>query len=318
MKENNLHNRTQDMEHRALSWITERLHYFNPLGYTEILKLDLALKASAELALVCECGLSQHGEKSHKKYIDISSFIWCEVFCAPAVRDYLLSTELGLLTFGFYASLRRYGYQDVEFERRLHRLLREGYVSVAERIPTRDLDLLHSLTRLGLPWKGEPLDRIYSRCLLAGHPPIYPLTVDDVYAITHDIFFVTDFGRTPGCFSDSDLNYLADLLPKLLQFYLRKGNWDLVAELLICMTATDLDQLDVYCDGWGLLLNSQQPDGSFPGPKGDQAGRLWGDSGRSDTDPEWLRFHDNYHTTLVSILGSHVFKSSSAMDQPGE
>jgi hypothetical protein len=224
MKENSLHYQIRDMEHRALLWIAERLHYFDPLSYTEILKLDLALKASAELALVCECGLSQHAENSRKEYKYICSFIWGDVFCAPAVRDYLLTTELGLLTFGFYASLRQCGYQDVEFEKRLHRLLEEGYVSVAERIPTRDLDLFHSLTRLGLPWKGEPLDRIYSRCLLAGHPSIYPLTVDDVYAITHAIFFVTDFGRTSGCFSDSDLNYLAYLLPKLLQFYLRKGN----------------------------------------------------------------------------------------------
>lgn len=306
MKQNELGDRIPDLEQRALSWIIERLPYFSPLAYTEILKIDLALKASAELALVCDHACSDRAQGPPGRYRDLASYLWSEVFCAPAVRDYLLTTELGLLTFGFYASLHQCGYEDKQYERQLENILKDGYVPAAERVPSRDLDFLHSLQRLGLLSDRDPFARAYDGCILAKHPSLYPLTIDDVYAITHAIFFVTDFGRVPGCFSSADVAYLRSAIPRLLQYYVRKNNWDLVAELLITLDATGLAGIPEYSEALGLLLATQEADGSFPGPVGDQRQRLWaqGKERDDDADPEWRRFHDNYHTTLVTLIAS--------------
>lgn len=305
---NDLSRRIKEMQTPALDWIDRHLEYFNPLRYSQILKVDLAVKASAELALVCEYALSDHARSDAQHYRHIASYIWSEVFCTPAIQDYLLTTELGLLTFGFYASLRQCGYQDQRFETKLGLVLKDGYVLAAERIPTRDLDLIHSYKKLGISWNGKSHSEIYSRCLLAKHPVLYPLSVDDVYAITHTIFFITDFGRTRGCCSATDVSYLEVTLPRLLGFYLRKHNWDLVAELLLSLHATGLDHFSLYADAWRMLLSRQEQDGSFPGPTGENGGTFWGHTGQTDVgDTEWSRFHDNYHTTLVSLLASQAF-----------
>jgi hypothetical protein len=297
-------NRLRDLERGALSWIIERRQYFNPLCFTEILKVDLALKASAELALVCEHAYSNRKQKAPQEYQQLASYLWVEVFSKDTLQDHLLTTEVGLLTFGLYASLRQCGYQDEQYERKLQALLDDGYVSGAERIATRDLDFLHSLQKLDLVCERETLEQAYAKCLVAKHPSLYPLTTDDAYAFTHAIFFVTDFGREPFCLSNVDLAYLNAALPRLLEYYLRKRNWDLVAELLICLQATGLAGVSAYNAGWDLLLSAQEEDGSFPGPTGDQRRRLWAEvEGRNDDgDVAWRRFYSNYHTTLVSLM----------------
>src|SRR5438067_1879881 len=112
-----------EAERRALSWVVDRIHYFNPLQYGDMLKLDLAVKASAELALLCDYAHSNDTHFGRALYKDIASYLWFEVFCSSAMQDYLLTTEVGLLTFGFYASLRQCGYQDQRYERKLNLLL---------------------------------------------------------------------------------------------------------------------------------------------------------------------------------------------------
>lgn len=295
--------RLHNVERRGLSWVLKQQQYFNPLDYSEILKVDLALKASAELALVCEHAYSDLEQEPLPEYQQLASYLWVDVFSQDALQDYLLTTEVGLLTFGLYASLRRCGFRDKQYERKLQALLDDGYVSAAERVATRDLDFLHSLQRLDLTCDRESPAQAYARCLAAKHPSLLPLTTDDAYAFTHAIFFVTDFGRAPCWLSGNDLAYLSTALPRLLEYYLRKGNWDLVAELLICLQAIGSAGVYAYTEGWRLLISAQEDDGSFPGPTDEQRGRLWAETEEhNDDDVEWRRFHDNYHTTLVTLL----------------
>jgi hypothetical protein len=78
------------LEKRALAWVAQHLPYFNPLRYTEMLKLDLAIKASAELALLCDYACTNPSEDTIRDYEQLASYLWSEVFCAPEIRDYLL------------------------------------------------------------------------------------------------------------------------------------------------------------------------------------------------------------------------------------
>src|SRR5262249_45882199 len=127
-------------ERSALAWVTDRLEYFNPLHYTEVRKVNFALKASAELALLCDLACSNPRSPVANEYRDIAHYLFSDIFSDRAVRDHLLTTEMGLLTFGLYAALRQCGYDDLEYRGRLKLLLDQGYVYATEHVPARELD----------------------------------------------------------------------------------------------------------------------------------------------------------------------------------
>jgi len=312
---------------RALRWVRDRLDYFNPLRCQSTMKFKFALKASVELVL--QCALVKH-RAGETPLAEVTTFLWAEVFSKPALQEYLLESDCDLLAFGFYSSLRLCGFEDLEYRARLERLLAQGYPVMVERMPSRELDLVYSLTRAELPLQGLSPQASYSRSLLAKHPPLYNLTDQDAYAITHTLFFLTDFGQVLNpMFSSEDNAYFAWALPRLLQYYLHKRDWDLSGELLIAMSGVGLNHLPLFRDAWSVLIAAQGEDGSFAGPAaddsdvdthegtGDAASRV-GDNQKE----HWRLFHDNYHTTLVALLGFHLSLggtnlSASRVGQPG-
>jgi len=295
---------------RAVRWIRDRLDCFNPLGYQHTLKFKFALKASVELAL--QCALVHH-RAGEEPLTEMTAFLWTEVFGHPALQEYLLESDCDLLAFGFYGSLRLCGFEDLVYRARLERLLEQGYPVMAERMPSRELDLIYSLTRADLPLRGLSPQASYARSLLAKHPPLYNLTDQDAYAITHTLFFLTDFGQAPNpTFSSDDHAYFAWALPRLLQYYLHKRDWDLSGELLIAMNGVGLDHLPLFREAWSVLIAAQGEDGSFAGPAVDESAvdaQEGTDAAAGVEDPQkerWRLFHDNYHTTLVALLGLHL------------
>jgi hypothetical protein len=313
--------RVHNAESRALNWVREHLHYFNPLLHANARRFNFALKAVAELSILCDVAISHSRDAATTEaYRNLASYLWSEVFCKAALQDHLLTGEVGLLTAGIYGSLRQCGYEDEEYRFRLSQLLQEGYISAVERLPHRELDYIYSLWRAGFPSSEKLIKDTYRRTLLAQHPRLYPLTTDDVYGITHVIFFVTGFGLIePSCFTVDDLNYFRFALPRLLQFYLRKGNWDLASELLITIQDTKVQAGPVYEDAWVVLSSSQLADGSYSasssGNNEEASEERNDDDDDDDNDtngptefsssmPDWATFRDNYHTTLLMLTVS--------------
>ena len=309
--------RLHNAESRALNWVRQHLHYFNPLLHANARRFNFALKAVAELAILCDVAISHSRDAATTEaYRNLASYLWSEVFCQAALQDHLLTGEVGLLTAGIYGSLRQCGYEDHEYRLGLSRLLQEGYISAVERLPHRELDYIYSLWRAGFPSSENLIKDAYRRTLLARHPRLYPLTTDDVYGITHVIFFVTGFGlMEPSCFTLDDLNYFRLALPRLLQFYLRKGNWDLASELLITIQDTKVQADPVYDDAWFVLSSSQHDNGSYSASaagnneeaseeRDDDDNDTNGPTEFSSSMPDWATFRDNYHTTLLMLTAS--------------
>jgi hypothetical protein len=75
---------------------------------------------------------------------------------------------------------------------------------------------------------------------------------------------------------------------------------------MICLQAVGLTDIPEYRRALELLVMTQEDDGSFTGPVGDQQGRAWAAAQEANrgADPIWRRFHDNYHTTLVAIIAA--------------
>jgi hypothetical protein len=306
------------VESRALSWIKERKQLFNPLYHTNIRQIKMAIKASAELAMVCALARDNNHRSNPFGYRELMLFLWHEVFQQEALQEYLLDNPNGLPTFGMYASFRRSGFEDESYRSRLKWILSQGYMQAVEAPASAHMDFLYSLIvgDLSVDEAKMRLDEMYTRSLLAQHPPLLPLTKSDSYAITHTLFFLTDFGRRSlHRFSDQDAGYFGQALPRLLDFYVRRQNWDLSAELLIGMFVTDLCKLPAYRNGWHLLLSAQNVDGSFTGPdleevRGPEPATLVGTP--SEEEAGWTLFSENYHTTLAVLMALQTCRLDSA------
>src|ERR1700687_5499197 len=74
------------VEDKALSWIIDRRQSFNPLSHLNIQQIKLAIKASAELALVCALAEDNNALSHLSRYRQPGDFVWNAVFQLQAPR----------------------------------------------------------------------------------------------------------------------------------------------------------------------------------------------------------------------------------------
>ncbi|MGA2167063.1 MAG: hypothetical protein ABSG62_02555 [Terracidiphilus sp.] len=302
---------SREAELRALQWLTDRLDYFNPFRAPDAQTLNKTIKPLAELALTCEVANDSAAADRLPIYRNFARFIWDEVFSVEAFRENLLERASGGYAFSIYASLRKCGFEHLAYRQKLQELIDNRYALGYEQLPFVKLNLLHNLKTAGFTWTKPSFKQVYATSQLASHPDLYHVTVLDAYAITHVLFFLTDFGRVEAdCLSDADRSYLRRALPRLTEYYIRRRDWDLSAEFLVCLKSAGLEDLSVYRDAWLLLLASQNEDGSFTGP--DRLNQADGDpvtakgAETSAAGEKWNSFGKNYHTTLVALLALMV------------
>ncbi|MCP3964259.1 MAG: hypothetical protein GY719_41045 [bacterium] len=272
---------------RAMAWVLKDLSLFNPLCESSPKKAMFKIKAATELAMACAARRALTLELDSSASL-AARYLWEEVFSQPALQDFLLADPGKLAALDLYAALRACGYEDPVYRARLAETL--DYRRAVERAPFRTMDLIYSLRRAELPCGGVDLGGLYGETVLGKRPDVYHVTTMDAYAMTHTIFFVTDFGTTsPSIFSRADREYFETQLPRIAEYFLRKGDWDLTAELLWVLCSLRLERLPVYEQGWWELLRVQNADGSFP-------------PSMSDDGEVKDEFDRNYHTTLAVLL----------------
>jgi hypothetical protein len=183
--------------------------------------------------------------------------------------------------------------------------LEHGYASAVEVVPYRALDFRYMLDCGEIDFKFPSYSEIYKNTLLCKKPPIIYLTDEDVYAITHTLFYLSDFGaRAPEAIPQEELPSVRRLVALLLGVYLRSKNWDLVAEILICCQCLDMRPKVVFETAWGDLMAAQQTDGMVHGPyfSADKMQQL------SGSEQRIYNLKQNYHTTLVSALAGFLIE----------
>jgi len=283
----------QATEERALGWVERYFELFNPVAHGDARRAMYVIKAAAELSLVCSLAAGDD------RYRNLAQRIFATIFSDDRVQRYLLDNLGGVPAIGFYASMRQCGLDDSRFRARLEQRLQRGHGEATERTPTAELDYAHSLILAGFETQAS-VPELFRWTLLSRHPPLHPLTNDDVYALTHAMFFATDFGRVedPPFFTTADRSYIAAAFPRLLAYYVWRQNWDLAAELLLSIDYTDVRSCDVFAEEWRLLIAAQNDDGSYDGPLD---GVILEKPDTPDAE-EWTAFRNNYHTTLAVLL----------------
>ncbi|MEU9116773.1 hypothetical protein AB0D04_34745 [Streptomyces sp. NPDC048483] len=166
------------------------------------------------------------------------------------------------------------------------------------------LELRYFLDRGGFP-APAPLpgvDTLYRESLPALRPDVVHLTGSETYALTHVLFYVTDFGGRP-LGNREETAHLRETVRILLAVHLARGSLDLVAELLLCATAlAPFAGGPLVRDGWTALARARRVDGAVPSPvhRPDVLAQLTGDKAAA------YLFGTCYHTTLATALAAAV------------
>jgi hypothetical protein len=140
--------------------------------------------------------------------------------------------------------------------------------------------------------------------ILAKLGTVRSISEQEVYELTHSIFYLTDFGFHNTDLRPADRERILPIINRLADYCIRNDYWDLTAELIWTQFCLGEDPANSASGRAGIqrLRQVQLPNGAIPGRS---SGRL---PGESATLVEIFR--KAYHTTLVTALVSLVLSSN--------
>jgi len=197
-----------------------------------------------------------------------------------------------------YLVLRTTGYRSTFHEQTLRRISDRGFLFSAELVPHRLLDREYFLWKSGLS-HGEPDWRgLYANTILALAPDDLHLDCDAAYAITHTLFYLSDWGRRPPPLDGAEAERVTRIVDCLVVHHWRLRHWDLLGELLTNRVAMRARRSQLVAAASAAFLNAWRPDGSILGAGLDIVGLEQAPPG----EREAMVFRECYHSTLVGVL----------------
>ncbi|MEU8824609.1 hypothetical protein [Streptomyces sp. NPDC048636] len=298
------------VEERAISWLAAHHFRFDPHTAEEGSVL-FARKALVEMALLVGLRARLDPEPFDGDYARLFERMNAAAK-RPSYRELIGRDERALLLYaGTHAALRLCGQDDAEFHHLIEQSVAGRYATAFERIPYRQLDLLHTLELAGVAHHLPPVEAVLPLTLFCADPSVLRLGDRDIYAITHTVFYATDFGlRVPRWPAGFDLSRAVELLEALSLLSRHRGNADLVAELLcalLCLGVRDSAEAE---RAWAFLSGVQEADGRVAGPEGIVRPGLEGG------DEEYRSWATGYHTTIVAALAGLLARSASVIRHP--
>ncbi len=297
---------------RSVAWLCRNLDCFSPLTAPAD-EGPFAHKALLELALLAAymhrldpARLSSEREAMLDHVAAIAA--------QPAYYELAARDHGALLLYGLtYAALHLCNREHAEYRHVLAQSLATRHALLAERIPYRQLDLLHFLALSELAHDRPGAAATFRHTLLAGRPNVVELSDSDAYAITHTLFYMTDFGLRRADWGDDFAQPdAATLVEALLRHYRQSGNADLVAELIASTLCLGSARSDELAAGWHYLAAQQEADGRIAGPAGiiDEA-RCEAEHGAP-----YRQWKTAYHTNIVVALAAAMWLRAGRGDYP--
>jgi hypothetical protein len=179
-----------------------------------------------------------------------------------------------------------------EILRLLERAFGRGWATVSERVPYRLMDSRWTYGLLDPSLLGPP-DELARFSILGARPhPLHTMSEDD-YALTHTLFYLTDFGQTAP--SAELRRRAATLLDPFLEWNAVRGDLDLLGELLISALVLRAPASPAFRFGWEVLRRAWRRPGGLVGPEYSPA-RF---AGLAGDEAAAYAFSENYHTVFV-------------------
>jgi hypothetical protein len=280
----------------ALGWIQDHLDEFAVSQRVDLsapnLKDNLAqLKPVSELALTLSllhrCNLGNEGTRS------MAEWIWRQIHQGKILTRLLMARHDFLPCCSLYASLYQLGYRAPHLDGVLGILARSQMARALPLPPWGALALEYSLFHLDLADPPDPRDfALYTRAL----PEPWVISGEIGYAITHEAFYLTDFGFRQA--SDTEVvEYLKLWVPYWARVFVAERDFDLASEFAIVWRCLHLQCPSGIEDPMDAILLAQTDEGYVEGPEG--AGAILH---RRDDTKERRTFLGRYHTTLVALM----------------
>jgi hypothetical protein len=140
--------------------------------------------------------------------------------------------------------------------------------------------------------------KLYTNTALAVAPDALYVDREAAYAITHTLFYLSDWGRRPPPFDEAEAERVTRILECLIVHYWRLRHWDLLGELLANRVSMPVRSSRLATSASAAFLNAWRPDGCIPG----EGREIKGIDKSPPSERESLIFHACYHSTLVGVL----------------
>ncbi|WP_226622606.1 DUF6895 family protein [Alloyangia pacifica] len=273
---------------KSETWIEENLAHFQIGKGSDNIKI-IKLKPLSELLLALYICRSKVNPKVLHR---IASWAWgeCEqgdllfriLMAKPDI--YRLATTLYLF--------KQLGFENYRLSKLLEEISRMQIFGAVEGEAWINIATDFAVSRLLC--REENLE-LYDNSFLFKKPEPWVLSEQSVYAVTHEVFYATDFGARDAVLTPDVKEYLVNWAPVWCQIYSEEANYDLVGEL--CIVLRCIGQVSMGRHWANSILVVQQENGAVEGPE---------DAGQQfmlaiDADAAERAFYKNYHTTLVSM-----------------
>jgi len=298
----------QTIEKRSFAWIAKSLGFFDPSCAVGSERM-FAHKALAELALLIACRVRLDSSPLDANEASILDHVQ-RMASWPPYRSAVARNHRSLLLYAWtYAALKICGRNDPFLEHVVKQAIDARYPLVLERIPYRQLDILHFLHVSGISHDGPSPEDVFPFTLLARRPNVIELRESDVYAISHTIFYMTDFGLRSTAWAETfDIAEAVESVEALMCYFQMRGNADLVGELIASSICLHINYSPRIEQAWKFLLSRQAPDGSICGPSGiiDEA------AAEAVGGAAYRQWKISYHTTMVAALAALMARQAHA------
>jgi hypothetical protein len=292
------HETTEPILEAALDWLATNLRWFEPAHWDRFLPAR-QFPEGAALELLVLCRVLCRGQWRNHPLVDGATELARALVAAAPFHDAVGRAD-NKFPYRAYlvALLADLGSPVPSAAERVRTVLTTGCGgwNGAWRPPLTRLELRYALELGRFPHTLPSTTELVEATIAAAQPdPIY-MRDDEIYALTHVVFYATDFAartmRTaPG---------LVDTMRTLLGTFLAAGDMDLAGELLLCLLAVAPDDCAITAHGWRTLTRRRLAGGAVPGPLFDSV-RL---AGLSGPVAEAYTFGTCHHTTMVAAMAA--------------
>lgn len=285
----------------TLHWVGDNLSSFVPPKSIESGKSDFRWKALGELALSL---FVLHRAETLRKDPNVQAAL--DMLESWARRDRFNRDTVahpGLLRLHLLiiVALERHGRSVPGARTHILAALAMRFQDGMETTPWQDLAMKFLLDAANIESGYPTASELYQRSTLRRLPLIPYLRDHDAYALTHQIFFLSEFGEVDLCpILGNMYSSTCDYLHTLLGVYVLRGHWDLVGELLICCICMDCAMGDVVDVAWTRLLGVQHSSGCVTAPAKVM------DAASAQPSVSINDFEMYYHPTLVGLIAASL------------
>lgn len=226
----------------------------------------------------------------------LNPYIRCEKNKILLMRNPQSAAVLGI----GHIALNEIGIIDDEFDFLIKRPFLSGEILNTERLPYRTMDVfwLNNLILTSAPIEFENI--LPFTIVMSKAHPVY-MTSPDVYALTHSLMYITDFG-TKALNPQIDKVRISETVNAAISYHLLSDNLDILGELLMSASMLRITDSLMVKIGWKLFNNIWDKLGFLPCPTFDSSVF----KALSGNEASSYAFKHLYHTTYVGGILSNL------------